>query len=97
MSEAAESDSEETAESRFVRAWLTLKRRSRTLSYAHPSNFSKPQMSFRKLQMLQAFLLACHSPYETKINKNFILISRNLLLLIAGRPSEYYKALVYLW
>lgn len=47
--------------------------------------------------MLQAFPLPCHSPYETKINKNFILISRNLLLLIPGRPSEYYEALFYLW
>lgn len=80
-----------------VHAWLALKQCSRTLSYAHPSNFSKPQMSFRKLQMLQAFPLPCHSPYETKINKNFILISRNLLLLIPGRPSEYYEALFYLW
>ena len=80
-----------------VHAWLTLKQRSRTLSCAHPSNYSKPQMSFRKSRMLQAFPLTCHSPYETKINKNCILISRNLLPLIPGRPSEYYEALVYLW
>lgn len=61
-----------------IQAWLTPKQCSCPLGYAHPSNCSKPHLSFRKSQMPQATPLACFSPRETKINANFILISRSL-------------------